>query len=229
MPGKRAVTSLLVLIGLLTGAAPALAQGWGSVPFAASRGPYLSAGGGLSLLQSIDFDIEGISFSKATFDAGWLASLSGGYAFENGLRAELEAAYRRNNIEKFGRLDGSGNLSAATLMANAYYDFDIGNWPVTPYLGAGIGVARIRASNIQRNLVACCPQVDGSDTVFAFQFIAGAQWRITPNFSASLDYRFLGTTRFALDSRQADISNKARGHYYDHGIMLSLRWTFPTK
>ncbi len=202
--------------------APAAAQD----TFAASRGFYLAVSGGASFLQSIDFKIEDSSSNKATFDTGWMAALAVGYGLQNGFRAEIEGAHRHNGIDQFRRLEGSGSLNASTLMVNGYYDINLNDFPIVPYIGVGIGMARINGNGIKRNLVTCCPQVDGSDTVFAYQAIAGLSWRLMPALSIGVEYRFLGTTRFNLDAESAGIRTGARGHYHDHAAVLNLRWTF---
>ena len=36
-----------------------------------------------------------------------------------------------------------GEVSAFSLMANVWYDIDLGNSPITPFLGAGVGMAKV--------------------------------------------------------------------------------------
>ena len=216
--GALAATALAALL-----AGNAQAQS----PFAASRGFYIAGEGGASFLRSIDFSIPQSSSNKATFKTGWAALGSGGYAFDNGFRTEVEGSYRRNSIDKFRQLDGSGNLSATAVMLNGFYDWNINNGPIVPYIGGGAGWVWVRANNIKRNLISCCPQIDGRDSAFGYQAIIGASWHFSPQFSVNLDYRFLGTTKLTLDAESGGVGTSARGHYYDHAVMLGLRWTFP--
>lgn len=84
---------------------------------------------------------------------GALGTAAIGYAFGNGLRAELEGDYRSNDLSAINthRLNGRllplhGTAGAArghAFMANAFYDLSV-TWalPFTPYIGVGAGYDR---------------------------------------------------------------------------------------
>lgn len=104
---------------------------------AEERGLYLGLGGGASFLEDIDGKAGGSS-GHLESDTGWLALGVAGYSFSNGLRAEVEGAYRRNSADSARGIVGSGavggSIAAASLMTDVLYDFDLG-MPVRPYLG----------------------------------------------------------------------------------------------
>ncbi len=69
-------------------------------------------------------------------------------------------------------------------MANLFYDF-IPGATITPYVGAGAGVAFADASI---NGCSLC------STQFAYQGIIGLGWNVDQNFRVNLDGRYYGTT-----------------------------------
>lgn len=98
-----------------------------------------------------------------------------------------------------------------TLMANGYYDLSP-VWGVTPYVGAGIGAARMNW--FERRTVDCVPNEDEACTyppgmrgtpvedfvimdrranswVPAFAVTAGGSFDVTPNLKFDANYRFL--------------------------------------
>jgi len=110
----------------------------------------------------------------AEFDAdiGYVFGGAVGYQWDNGLVLEVEAAYRRNQLDirvignafahstnstgatsDFTRastasynseitIDGdAGHVLAVSVMANAWYEFNLSNETWKPYIGGGIGIA----------------------------------------------------------------------------------------
>ena len=155
-----------------------------SISFAqAAEGPYVSLQGGGSFLSDADNVGGGISI-ESSFETGYNVSGAAGYSFKNGIRLEGEISYRRNSLDKLtitadggvgvalgvGSLNGisadaDGNVSALSFMANAFYDFRLAN-SVKPYVGGGIGVARL---SINDAAVLGITLVDDDDIVFAYQ------------------------------------------------------------
>jgi outer membrane protein OmpA-like peptidoglycan-associated protein len=155
-------------------------------------------GGGNWLFNSNNF----------TFNTGWAAGGFIGYDFV-GPRLELEGVYRSNTGTgpfttngfpgstsctstigvpgavcsttggTFGNVTGQVNQVA--ILANGYYDF-LPDAMITPYVGAGAGIAFVDA-----NCSLCSTQ-------FAYQGIVGLGWHATPNIRVNLDGRYFGTT-----------------------------------
>lgn len=139
------------------------------------------------------------------YDLGFRStSLSAGYAFRTGLRAELEAGYRRNELEVIDFSDNRGTLNTGasdavdsfTGFANVYYDFQ-SVIAVQPYIGAGIGIAntRYRTSVSSRTGFERVetPLFNERDTTLAWQFIAGASLPFTQRTRLSAEYRYWQT------------------------------------
>ncbi|MFC4310897.1 TonB-dependent receptor plug domain-containing protein [Steroidobacter flavus] len=136
-------------------------------------------------------------------------------------QAEVEAGSRSLNFTSIGEPSGAlglcapgtrnapypacddpgGTLSIASILANAIYRFGDSDWRVRPYVGVGLGGARVAAgiagraredSSTVASLVDKLGGVD-EDYVFAGQLLAGVSASFTPRFSADLTYRHFET------------------------------------
>jgi len=89
------------------------------------------------------------------------------------------------------------DLSVWSLLFNGYIDFGSLGGPITPYIGAGIGVATLRTSNVTfENPNNTTGQWEGMRTWnLAWALMAGAAFEVTNRLSIDLNYRFvhLGT------------------------------------
>jgi OOP family OmpA-OmpF porin len=141
-------------------------------------------------------------------DTGWAAGGKVGYDFV-GPRVEVEGLYRSNTgtaVVAFptGYANVRGKIDQVSVMANVLYDFFPGA-TITPYIGAGAGVAFVDA-NIQGCNVCL--------TMFAYQGILGLGFNATPALRIGLEGRYYGTTN--------------PGAYINNNIMamLSLSYKF---
>lgn len=161
-------------------------------------------------------------------------------------RAEFEIAYRQNDLDKIkavvsqdignGPINGEpiptqvvpgtsvsinadGDVSALSFMVNGYFDWQNPS-PLTPYLGAGIGFARVSMNDLKVEGVRL---VDDSDTVFAYQLAAGVGWEFMPNLTLDLGYRYFATA----DPEFRDVEGDTfESEYKSHNLMLGLRIGF---
>jgi len=186
---KKNITAA-VLAALAT--SPVYAENW-----------YLRGFGGYSKLDSFDFntalgEVEsktdgGFNVGAAAgVDSNWIRHITPSEVF--GSRFEMEYAYREDSIDTH-RLGGarlpasSGDFGAHSLMANALIDFNQQS-PLSFYGGGGIGVAFVNYDSFR---AAGNNVFDDDDTVFAFQGIAGAEYKIDPRWSLFAEYRYFGT------------------------------------
>jgi outer membrane protein OmpA-like peptidoglycan-associated protein len=193
-----------------------------AAPFAAAdaadKGLYVGVGVGANWVRDSDITGSGIN-TTADFDAGFAGMLSAGWAYGNGARAEIELNHRRNDLNSLaGTTAGTGDISSWGGMLNVYYDLKTGT-PFTPYLGAGIGVARasLEASPIGAS------RIDDSDTAFAYQGIVGVGYRLNENATVFTDYRYVATTGLNL-STAAGTSVDA--DFNNHTVLVGLRYNF---
>lgn len=151
--------------------------------------PYVGLGGGGNFLSDSDIDGTGIA-TEADYDPSYAIAPSVGYRFGNGIRVELEGAYRDNDVDSIaGVAGGTGEVSAASLMMNLLYDFDLGGvWK--PYLGLGLGGARVDADSVRPIGGGV---IDDDDNVLAYQGIAGIAYQVSEAVQLFADYRYFAT------------------------------------
>jgi opacity protein-like surface antigen len=83
-------------------------------------------------------------------------------------------------------------VRSTTLMFNAYKDF--GNWGgITPYLGAGVGVAHNRTSEVYFTENAFLTnRIQGDDRLsLAWSLMAGIGWQVTDRAVLDFGYRYM--------------------------------------
>ncbi len=147
--------------------------------------------------------------------------------FMDGLRAEVEVAYRQNVVDgvfssSVGTIPGVGTLeidqSSFSVLANLWYDFNLGG--VSPYFGGGIGWAE---SQIDGRSIELTPvPFDFKDNGFAWQLGAGVNFDVSPNVKLGVGYRyFVGpdVTVGSVDpfnSATSDVDNE------NHSAIVSL-------
>ncbi len=225
---KLAVTLALATTALST---PALARddAW-----------YVGVEGGAMLVEDIKFDV-GTAKEAATVHhkAGWDADAVVGYDF-GPFRAEAEVGYRQASVNEltstvtqpyrsaaggaFNAPAGNysyagGRSSALSFMINGLLDFgeDTG---VQGFVGGGVGVARVK-NKVSLNTFA--DTLDDSDTVFAWQAIAGIRAPLSDSIDVSLKYRFFNADNVKLTDASGRVWD---GRFRSHSILGGLIFNF---
>lgn len=186
-----------------------------AVPFApasaqVTQGLYLGVSGGMGMLRDGDVGNAG----RAEYDLGWAALGAIGYQFGD-FRLEFEPGYRSNDVNGLSNAaSASGGTSALSGMVNVYHDF-LPASAFNPYLGVGAGAARVTGDAIVRNGVTVA---DGSDTVFAYQGVAGATYAFTRGLAVDAAYRYFDTADAKIGG--SDLA------YRSHTISLGLVYRF---
>lgn len=164
---------------------------------------YASAKGGLNMGN---VKADGEKFSEDTFSLS--AALGSTIVdFSNGaLRGEIEYTYNEDLKDKGAEYDSK------LLMANLYYDFDI-NSSITPYIGAGVGVAF--------NDVKYAENSD-DNTSFAYSLSAGVNIPVNNTVSFDLGYRYLNMTSSDVTLGSDEIKVKP----YSHQVLAGIRVSF---
>lgn len=225
---QRILLSLLMLAGI---AQPMVAgaQETGRV--------YIEGRGGLTFLREDQTSDETGFTVEEKFDTGYNVGAAVGYAGPRGLRGDIEVRYRHNDLDRFtitedagfgvanglGDLDGlelasDGEVTALAAMANLYYDFDFG-FPVTPFVGGGIGFANV---DVKANILGE-QFIDDDDTVFAYQGTAGLTYDINGSFMLSLAYQYFRTGDVELTNTDGE---PGEAEYESHNVYLGLRYAF---
>jgi opacity protein-like surface antigen len=187
---------------------------------------YFSFFGGYTSLR----DMEGQS------NGGIIQADSGsGFGFALGrrnsrnLRTELELSFRENDLTGilFGNTSQpfSGELNSFSGMANAYWEFvDVRTCCLKPYFGAGIGFVSFDSSatdSFGQSLIV--PGAE-NDTSFAFQWMAGINYKAYRNMDLFAEYRFFQATTFRVDSTVAGVSD--RYEFETDNVFVGFRWKF---
>ena len=185
-----------------------LASAMMALPLAAANaqavdGLYIGGGVGVNKMQRESIKLgapAGVS-GDVRANLGPIVSLSLGWGFGNGLRAEIEASYRQtngfNNPQGYGvPASAGGHEQKIGGMVNVLYDF-VGLVPMMqPYIGAGIGYQDVIWQNM--NIV---PLGGGgafakntSRGSLAYQAILGVAVPVdaVPGLAITAEYRFMG-------------------------------------
>lgn len=128
------------------------------------------------------------------------------------VRGELELNNSRDIKRNYiGGLDHF-RLYKHSVMANAYFDY-LTCTPWTPYVGAGIGSAYLKADDGEQ-----------AKSVYnlAWQVMAGLTYDINSNWTLDAGYRYADLGRIRKNSGDSVTKLTAR----DHEIMLGVRYTF---
>ena len=165
----------------------AIALGLIAAPAALGQDVYLSGQIGVRAVEQFDGDLTGADIDgelgNGVYSAGAVGLDRGAWRFEAEIanRAGSLNALNINGVDTGATGDG---LAATSLMANAYYDF-ANESRVTPYLGAGLGLARITA-----DMSGPGGAIDGDTTVLAVQLIGGASLAVSDSVSVFTDLRY---------------------------------------
>jgi opacity protein-like surface antigen len=187
-------------------------------PYARATGPYLSITGFLVGLTDSEFENASVSSVEGDLESstGWGAALSLGARFARALRLEGELSYRQNENDRvdfgpLGDVDLDGNRQALGLMANVALEPAIGQIPLRPYIGAGLGVANVALD--ARDL-----DIDDDDWVFAYQGMVGLAIDLGRSATLFGGYRYFATDDAKLDG--------ARVEYRAHNLEVGFRLNY---
>lgn len=208
----------------------------------AYQGVYGAIGAGLSYVGP-DRDFEGtgaLGFdSEADFNNGIGVYTALGHASANGWRKELEFSYRQNDLRHLPG-DGlnftgwtentvSGDMQSLAFMFNIIKDFNSDS-SVTPYVGLGVGLARLKASYLGNDPSFSggfgALAIDDKSLGLAYQGIAGLAFALAEGLTLDLSYRYFATTDREFDGTLAGLPEEFEQEYNSHSLFAGLRWNF---
>jgi opacity protein-like surface antigen len=145
------------------------------------------------------------------------------------LRTEVELGFRGNSISNVSDSAGSpgsaGQISLFTGMTNAYWELvDFPGGRFKPYVGGGVGFASSRVS-LTDSLGANLLDEDGDqDTSFAYQWMAGVNFKARRDLDVFVEYRFFEADAFEFGS---SVSSVDGGYDYQaNSVGIGFRWKF---
>ncbi|WP_316863212.1 outer membrane beta-barrel protein [uncultured Cohaesibacter sp.] len=170
-------------------------------------------------------------FYNEHIENGLVAGAGIGYYFNEKLRGDLTVDYHGK-----AKLTGNApctelncstietlNFSAWTLMLNGYYD--IGTWnSMTPYIGAGAGMAYLRTSDYTTTKGYAFG--DYGKVNFAWNVMAGASFDISDRLKFDTNYRLvsLGTARTDHPTTNPSENPVKFENLYAQEIRVGLRY-----
>ena len=142
------------------------------------------------------------------------------------LRAEFEYAWRGKKELDRDTTD-SIKVGAQSFFLNGYFDIHNSS-PVTPYIGAGLGLASV-SSEFQ--YVSDDPGVPSfsiskTKTNFAWNVGVGAAWEITDSMALDLGYRYADLGKVDGSGVDEGIIISMDTKVTTHEVLLGLRFTF---
>ena len=160
------------------------------------------------------------------------------------LRAEFEYAWRGKKEMFNSALEVDANVSgnekfkvgAQSFFVNAYFDIHNSS-PVTPYIGAGLGLASVSA-DYQASLSDGTNEggfgFNKTKTNFAWNIGAGAAWKISDMISLDLGYRYadFGKVKasssgdFVAGALEVDFDLNTSTKVSAQEVLLGLRFSF---
>ena len=155
-----------------------------------------------------------------------------GYQFNSWLRADItidhrfDTRYRGETRNAGADWHHQGQMSATTMLANAY--LDLGTWyAFTPYIGAGLGFSAKRLNQYEiatgGTTVATLKNRNRND--FAWALMAGVAIDTGANTSLDLGYRYLNLSH-ANTGITAGAGSVALRNLESHEFRAGLRWHF---
>jgi outer membrane protein OmpA-like peptidoglycan-associated protein len=190
----------------------------------ATEGWYGRVDAGYSVDGSFDADDGGWAWGDdPALENDWSQHIGLGYAMANGFRLEGELGHRFNQIEPAPTIDSGGDVHAYNAMLNLYYDFNRGGG-FEPYLGVGIGAARLDA-NGDDSVPLPAFSFEGEDTVMAYQGMAGVAIGLGERLDLDIGYRYFVANSVAFTSNEpAAVEREA--DYTHQAVTVGLRWQF---
>lgn len=212
---SRILICLPVILAAILLAAPTPAQ-------AQTSRVYLASYFGLKTYPDSEYDDSASGTSgDIKFKNAWSFAGALGLRLSQQTRVELEVDYTSADLDGIdinglGAFQMGGEITSWIGMLNAYYDFDV-DWPLQPFLGAGLGLGHFDA---QIDDVAGFATDTNDDALgLVWQVGGGLKYRMNPELAVTGGYRYLGTTSLEFGGYDLD--------YRTHEFRLGLEWDLP--
>lgn len=186
-----------------------------SLPLVAATqdGSYLTVFGGFA---SVPDNVANKNFGRVDYHSGYDIGTALGYQ-SGPLRYEGEINYIRAKVRQFRfsnvtALKPDGNTRSLAAMANIFYDFTNADDIIVPFLGAGVGFARVKARLNSQNT----PVFSESSLELAYQGMAGVNFNVGENTTITASYRYF------TSAHSDDLNKRFQTHMGNIGIIYRL-------
>ncbi|NTV60220.1 MAG: porin family protein [Chlorobiaceae bacterium] len=174
-------------------------------PAQAETNPYVSISGGLGLMTNSTVDGEVVEYQS-----GYLVNAALGLKTDY-VRLEAEVGYHNNDIDTWDgdpAIPGS-NISIWSFMANGYFDYNMNDSEISPYIMVGLGYANVTGDD---------GSVTFDDGVFAWQAGAGVGFKAADKVTIDVGYRYFSASDADLGGDVFSIAS--------HNILAGVRIDF---
>ncbi len=204
--------------------------------------------------STFDTPVPGLEYNQTTLGDSAFVDAGVGYRINEYLRADITGEYRTsaqfNGIESYstkGFCNGpcaaprgydtySGSIQSVVGLVNGY--IDLGTWyAVTPFIGGGVGFARVGVNNfVDVGTLTQFNQPGGFgyagshyQTNFAFALMAGLDFAVTQNLKMEIGYRYLDMGNVASGAIQCigGVNCRETQHFHlaSNDVRLGFRYT----
>ena len=188
----------------------------------ATSGQYIAVSGGLIGKTDYDYGFAGGIHAKTDVDSGAQGAIAWGSTVGGNWRAEIALGYRSQKNETVVTQNGAtlgttdGKIKTFSVDINGYYDFPVAG-PVKPYLGAGIGVAQVKFSDLI---------IDDKGDALTLQGIAGVSFAVSPTLSLFAEgrYQYTGSIKIKTTSPSGEQNEKL--NMTGPGALVGARFAF---
>lgn len=176
---------------------------------------YRSIFGGWSDMDDLNAQIGTAPPSNGTFNDGFLLGTAAGRYLNNCTRVEWESAWRNNSGDTYNGQPLDGHFNNFSTMINVIRDLP-SNGPVNFYAGLGAGVARQDG-----DFTTGGNSVVFDDWAFAYQAMAGVNFKRNQNSDFFAEYRYFGNSETQVEVNGVD---SGEFDYVSEGIIFGLRF-----
>jgi opacity protein-like surface antigen len=207
-------------------------------PAAARNGAWYVGGdfGGL-LIDDVKLDVPAASSQLIlNHDYGYDGALFVGYDL-GAFRLEAEVAYKRTDLKDiessiaappvfpvpFTDFPGTGAVSTWSIMGNGIWNaYTSPSEQFGAFFGVGLGMANVKM-DYGRDIPPFFQVADASDSVFAWQIVAGLRQAVSDNIDITVRYRFFNADNIrTVDYRGFGSESRFRSHSLLGGITFNF-------
>jgi opacity protein-like surface antigen len=159
-----------------------------------------------------------------------------GYRFSQEFRSDLTFNYR-GMWSQLNDTDGSAthytaDVTSLAVMANGYFDFNVGSSTFKPYVGAGLGFAQNKIGTLTATgpgFIGVAP--GGTKTDFAWSLTAGVGFKLPNALVLEVGYRYIDVGKVETDAGNIVVNGVKAGTYFGatgqgkaHELTLGIRF-----
>jgi opacity protein-like surface antigen len=168
---------------------------------------------------------------RASFNTGGGASVYIGMRLPYGFKAELEGLYRNQKLGSVAvnnvSASASGYGQMAAPMLNLYWDVPVSDFPVRPFIGAGIGYGWTETSLHSVGGVSTGAYLHSDNWRLTYDAMAGLEVPLSASSRVTAMYRWLGQNSAYKCGTAGAGTSKCPADFNESSIDLGLEMDMP--